>query len=342
MTQRTKKRLTLYVFLVGLSALAGPLYGYLFISPDIDIPVWRPAVEGAIGGAMFWTVFMFYLPTRRGDAIRRSAFLVRLIAYCAFLFVIIVLTGFLGVLIVEGAFIPLSSLAPGWTLFAYVGIISFLTLLGVQVGRMIGPRILAAVLIGRYHTPVSEDRVFLFVDVADSTGLATRLGDLGVQRLLSRFFFDIGRPVLEHRGEIHAYVGDEAIITWPTREAVAAGRCVRCFFDIQDTIAERAEAYRAMFGAVPKVRAGLHGGNIVVSECGDLKRSIVYFGDTINTAARIEEQAKQWSRSLIVSGALLDLLTLPPGVEAETLGPVLLRGHEKPTALFSLARSEAA
>lgn len=68
-------------------------------------------------------------------------------------------------------------------------------------------------LIGRYHHPTEEHRIFLFIDLVDSTALARQLGDLGVQRLLTRFFFDMGQPVAENGGEIHAYIGDEAIIS---------------------------------------------------------------------------------------------------------------------------------
>src|SRR3546814_12401672 len=54
-------------------------------------------------------------------------------------------------------------------------------------------------------------------------------------------------------------------------------------------MALKAPLYQQEFGLVPGFRAGLHGGSIVAGECGDDKREIVYFGDTINTAARIQE-----------------------------------------------------
>jgi adenylate cyclase len=36
-----------------------------------------------------------------------------------------------------------------------------------------------------------------------------------MQELLTRFFFDIDGPIVGHGGEVHAYVGDEVIVTWP-------------------------------------------------------------------------------------------------------------------------------
>lgn len=101
----------------------------------------------------------------------------------------------------------------GWSLYSYILVIVAFFLVFIQIARIIGPRILGNMLIGRYHHPNEEHRTFLFIDLVDSTALARQLGDLGVQRLLTRFFFDLGQPVAENGGEIHAYIGDEAIIS---------------------------------------------------------------------------------------------------------------------------------
>ena len=49
-------------------------------------------------------------------------------------------------------------------------------------------------------------------------------------------------------------------------------------------------------------------------ESGDDKREIVYFGDTINTTARIAAYCKDTGKDLLVSQALLDHVDLPKGV----------------------------
>ena len=41
------------------------------------------------------------------------------------------------------------------------------------------------------------------------------------------------------------------------------------------------------FGDAPWFCAGVHAGPIIVSECGDAKRQIPYFGDSMNVAARL-------------------------------------------------------
>jgi hypothetical protein len=119
----------------------------------------------------------------------------------------------------------------------------------------------------------------MFLDIANSTALAEQLDELRVHDLITRFFFDIDRPIVDHNGEVHSYVGDEVIVTWPlTNDA----QSLRCFFAVDDTMTELAPAYAREFGFAPRFRAGNHAAPIVISECGDTKRQIAYFGDTLN------------------------------------------------------------
>lgn len=339
MNNRAHRNLILYAILVGLAALCGPLYGLIFL-PNISLGVlWPMALDGAIGGTLLWGGMIFLWPSRICTSLRRLAFpwhvvfLLALVAFC------IPLTGTLSNSIQSGRFVLFLEFGPGWSLYFYILVITAFTLIIIHIAQVIGPRILGNMLIGRYHDPVEERRIFLFIDLIDSTALARQLGNLGTQRLLTRFFFDLGQPVAENGGEIHAYVGDEAIITWPFEKGANNGRCVRCFFAIHDRLKANAEIYEKLFGTAPGIRAGLHGGPVIVGECGDIKKSIVYFGDTVNTSARLEGEAKRLKKDLIVSAELLRMIDLPIEVTAEGMGNVTLRGHEGPTELFSLSRT---
>ena len=143
----------------------------------------------------------------------------------------------------------------------------------------------------------------MFLDIAGSTALAEQLGEVRVYDLITSFFFDIDRPIADHDGEVHAYVGDEVIVTWPLSDDTERNaRSLRCFFAAQDTMADLAPAYTREFGVAPRFRAGIHAGPVVVSECGDTKRQIAYFGDTMNVAARLCEHSKATGEALVALG----------------------------------------
>ncbi len=209
----------------------------------------------------------------------------------------------------------------------------------LQMRRVIGGRTLTNLLLGRYHRPVREERVFMVVDIKGSTALAERHGDERAHGFITSVFFDIDQPILEHGGEVHSYVGDGLIASWPLAQGIEDARCLRCFEAIEATLARRSEHYRREFGVTPEVRVALHAGPVVAGECGDAKLAIVYLGDTMNTVARIEQAAKALDRDCVISADLLSRLDLPPALVAEPLGPVVLRGRRRPVELHALHRA---
>lgn len=138
---------------------------------------------------------------------------------------------------------------------------------------------------------------------------------------------------------MHAYVGDAAIVTWTLDNKIKNGACVRCFFAIEDAMAKQAERYKERFGVVPGFRASLHTGPVVASECGNTKRQIAYFGDAMNVSARLQEYCKTVEGSLVISGALLRKIDLPPDVEVQGWETVSLRGRETPVKVASVRRN---
>ncbi|MBA2397571.1 MAG: adenylate/guanylate cyclase domain-containing protein [Bradyrhizobium sp.] len=226
--------------------------------------------------------------------------------------------------------------------FPFVVVLGFVSSLFVgiifELTRLVGSRVLFNVALGRYRAPVREARVLMFLDLAGSTSLAEAMGELRVQNLLTRFFYDIDAAIVAHGGEVHAYVGDEVIVTWPLDDKMSAGRCIDCFFAIADTIADKAESYTREFGMVPTFRAGLHAGPVVISECGNSRRQLAYFGDTVNVTARLQEYCKEAGRNLLVSGDLLRHVRPNPDVLIEPLGPAQLRGRAAAIEVFAVQR----
>lgn len=211
----------------------------------------------------------------------------------------------------------------------------------VQMNRMIGANVLGYFMAGVYREPASEERVFLFIDLAESTQLAERLGSARYFELLRRCVDDLTEPVLETQGEIYQYAGDEVVITWPLAAGVRDANCVRCFFAIEAAIARSARRYEHDFGVVPRFRGGLHGGSVTAGELGDLRQQIVFVGDILNTAARLEEHAKREGLALVASEAIVGRLALPAGLAARPCGALALRGMERRVAACSVTASAA-
>ena len=230
-----------------------------------------------------------------------------------------------------------SGIESGDVLFSLAAAFVFVFIL--DVNSLLGQNVLINFITGRYYAPRLESRVFLLIDMEGSTGLAERLGPLAFHRLVKRFIDDLTQPIVAARGEIHRYIGDELIATWKLEEGIADGRCVAACFAAIDQLARRAPDYRREFGAAVTVRAGLHCGPVVTGEMGSVKREIVFLGDTVNTAARIQELCRQTGDRVLASADLIDRLELPRGIAKRSLGDLRLRGKGADLALYALTKT---
>jgi adenylate cyclase len=208
----------------------------------------------------------------------------------------------------------------------------------IEIGMLLGFGTLRNLFTGRYVQPRRERRAFLLIDMRNSTGLAERLGAVPFHELLNDFFRDVSDAALECGAEIHKYVGDEAILTWP-QGRVADGDCLRCPFIARELIEQRREHYLRRYQAVPEFRASLHYGEIVAGEIGDVRREIAYVGDTLNSAARLLDAAKEMGRDVLASADLLAQAALPAEIRAETLPMLSVRGRAQKLAVSALARA---
>ena len=70
-----------------------------------------------------------------------------------------------------------------------------------------------------------------------------------------------------------------------------------------------------------------------------MKKEIVFLGDTVNTAASIQDMCRQTGDRVLASADLIDRLELPPGVAKRSLGDLRLRGKGADLALYALTRA---
>jgi adenylate cyclase len=195
------------------------------------------------------------------------------------------------------------------------------------ITNIIGPRAFLNFISGRYHTPIEERRFVLFVDIAGSTGLAERLGGVAIHRLLDRTFRLLTLSVIDYHGEVLNYVGDEVIVTWRERSGAVECRPLRCFMAMRDELARAAGQLEREFGVVPRIRGSLHFGPVIVGEIGDLKRAIVFNGDVMNTAARLEELSRNVDGGFLASRAAMERFNSVPPFAVHDLGRLPIRGR---------------
>jgi adenylate cyclase len=336
---------------------------YLLIRDLIDLgkldgsyPFWPDflgtLVLGVVGGLVGGSILVFKV----NAGYRHRTFLSGIVR-SALLFAVIYLVGGVGVLFAMGfVFYALqvdlvSAIGSAWSnvlvnlytpsfpaTMVIWGILVAGTQFMLQINDKFGPGVMWKLLTGKYHHPREEERIFMFLDLKSSTSIAERLGHRRFFELLSELYQDVTSPVIESRGEIYQYVGDEVVLTWTLPRGLADDNCVRCFFRIEDAIASRRAHYLERYSVDPRFKAGLHLGEATVGEIGVIKKDIVFSGDVLNTTSRIQEECNRRGVSLLVSAPILARLPRSAGYRATPVDEIELRGRSKAIGLSAIER----
>lgn len=220
-----------------------------------------------------------------------------------------------------------------------VVVVTSIAILVVQVEEWMGRRMFLGFLLGRYEKPKAEERIVLTLDLVDSTGAAERMGDLRYYRYLNITYSLMTDAVLRNEAEIHKYVGDEVIFTWPMRVGVRYENCLDLYFDITERIQDHAEELQREFGAVPRYRAAVHGGRVITAQIGHIKRAIDLSGDVMNSVSRMLGLARTMNVDFLASAELLN--RIPNASDRFVVGPqhtVPVKGRRREVRVHEVER----
>lgn len=226
-----------------------------------------------------------------------------------------------------------------WTNFSsliQLGTALLVSLFYAEFSENIGHGILVNLLTGKYHHPIQEERIFLFLDMKSSTSIAENLGHEKYFKLLKDFYKDLSPAIIDHSGEIYQYVGDEVVISWPLSNGLHAFNCLECFFEMQKDLLNKKTVYLERYGVSPTFKGGMHMGTVTTGEIGALKKEIIFTGDVLNTTARIQALCNEYEEHLIVSEELWNELQALSKYEATPLGSIELKGKQYPVKLLAI------
>jgi adenylate cyclase len=299
------------------------------------------AIGPLIGGIVAGPFIVFYQREKLKMKTYKQKLLIHSVFYIFFVSIFILLVGTIG---------ALSSREKNfWEIF-YNDIFSYrvlrllidwyiiviLTIFLLDVSEKYGSGVLRKLLLGKYHKPGTEDRIFMFLDLRSSTTIAEKIGDEVYFRMLRYFYQLANEVIINNRGEIYQYIGDEIVVSWEKKMGMRGADCLHCFTAIRDAVERQENFFMQNFGVVPHFKAGIHSGEVTTGEIGSVKKDIVYSGNVLNTTARIVALCNQYNESLIISDTLYEELKETPGYRFRYLDSPVLRGKTQKMGLYSV------
>jgi len=177
----------------------------------------------------------------------------------------------------------------------------------------------------------------LFTDIASFTALVETLEPSVLGMLLNEYLSGMTDIVFAHDGTVAKIVGDALHVLFgaPGEQPDHAARAVACALDLDEFAQPFRERWNKKGVPLGVTRIGVHAGPALVGNFGG-SRFFDYtaYGDTINTAARLEAANKELGSSICIgpgTAAQLDPATL------RRIGTLTLRGQSRPVGVFTPA-----
>ena len=135
----------------------------------------------------------------------------------------------------------------------------------------------------------------LFVDIRGFTTMSESLKPEEVVEILNEYLGLTTQAIFDHGGTLDKFVGDAtmAVFNAPFDLDDYIFRAVATAWDMQAGADRIAEKFRKRYGKSVSFGIGVNCGNAVVGNIGcDFRMDYTAIGDTVNTAARLESNAK--------------------------------------------------
>lgn len=209
-----------------------------------------------------------------------------------------------------------------------------------QFGRYISPDLVKEIAKSDSEIQlggIKRELSLLFLDVSGFTPLSEKLKPEEVVDFLNMMFNLITEVTLQNRGTIDKFIGDAAMILYnaPLDVPDHAYYAVKTGFEIQEGMEQIRRDVEAKYGVTLSIRIGINTGDVVVGNIGSyLRVDYTAIGDNVNTAARIESNARP--NKVWVSESTYDLTK--DYFEYEFAGEKLMKGKSAPLKLFEVVR----
>jgi adenylate cyclase len=174
----------------------------------------------------------------------------------------------------------------------------------------------------------------LFTDIAGFTPLVESLDPKQLASLLSGYLEGMTEIVFAHEGTVAKIIGDAIHVLFgaPADQPDAASRAIACALALDTRAEQYRHEWKARGAPLGVTRIGVHAGPAIVGNFGGGRLyDYTAYGDTINTAARLEAVNKQLGTRICVSAAAAEHA---PGFIGRPVGDLVLRGRSEPMRVF--------
>jgi adenylate cyclase len=175
------------------------------------------------------------------------------------------------------------------------------------------------------------EATIMFTDLEGFTNMSETLPPAEVSRILTSYFNQTTRAILEQDGTIIKYMGDAVFAAWgtPMPEPRHAERAVLAAWGMFQS------GQKEIAGRTLRTRIGINSGMVLAGNLGsDFRFDFAAIGNTTNTAARLETLNKYFGTNLLIGDSTKAQLS--NRIRTRLLGRFLLAGKSQPVIVHEV------
>lgn len=180
-----------------------------------------------------------------------------------------------------------------------------------------------------------RDIAVLFVDIRGFTSMSESLQPEEVVGILNEYLSMVAECIFNHHGMLDKFIGDAAMAVFnaPVNLDDYKYEAVATAYDIVKRSDELSSKLMEKFGKTVSYGIGVHAGPAVVGNIGSsFRMDYTAIGDTVNTASRLESNAKRGE--VLISESLMN--DLAGRIIVEEAGPMKFKGKAKEMNVYRL------
>lgn len=186
----------------------------------------------------------------------------------------------------------------------------------------------------------------LFSDVRGFTSFSEKHAPEEVVAILNEYLAEMTEIVLKWEGTLDKFIGDAILAFWgaPMQQDNHAELAVRCALNMIDRLKELQKKWQLENRVPFDIGIGINTGEVIVGNIGAEGKKMDYtvIGDEVNLGSRVESLTRKYGVHIIITEFTLNKIS--GGVSGgglghlsiNGLGSVVVKGKEKPVALYEL------
>jgi class 3 adenylate cyclase len=179
----------------------------------------------------------------------------------------------------------------------------------------------------------------MFVDIRNFTQLSEHMAAKDITGLLNTWYTDVEQIAHEYRGTVDKFLGDGALVMFgaPLESTHHADMALKAARHLVEASKKRQKQWQEECQIDFSIGVSLNSGFAFVGFVGP-KNKLEYtaIGDTVNTAARLQEQTKAFKTFIVFSEQTLrQCQSTPFNSDIVKLAKVEVRGKERPVEIYT-------